>query len=72
MDIREFSNKLAEATKNMSEEERAALMKMFERVSDDIAKLKFRLRLLLQKVTLLLIILLSLLQQQLLMKTEYL
>lgn len=36
MDIREFSNKLAEATKNMSDEERAALVKMFESVSSDI------------------------------------
>ncbi|MGL5439514.1 MAG: choline trimethylamine-lyase [Filifactoraceae bacterium] len=36
MDIREFSNKLAEATKNMSNEERMALMKMFESVSDDV------------------------------------
>lgn len=38
MDIREFSNKLAEATKNMSEEERASLIKMFEGVSKEIAK----------------------------------
>ena len=38
MDIREFSNKLAEATKNMSDEERAALVKMFESVSSDINK----------------------------------
>ena len=38
MDIREFSNKLAEATKNMSDEERTALMKMFESVSGDIAQ----------------------------------
>ena len=33
MDIREFSNKLAEASKNMSEEERLALGKMFESVT---------------------------------------
>ena len=33
MDIREFSEKLAEATKNMSEAERQALIKMFESVS---------------------------------------
>ena len=33
VDIREFSEKLAEATKNMSEAERQALMKMFESVS---------------------------------------
>ncbi|MEG0392987.1 MAG: pyruvate formate lyase family protein, partial [Anaerovoracaceae bacterium] len=32
MDIREFSNKLAETTKNMSAEEREALKKMFEGV----------------------------------------
>ena len=38
MDIREFSNKLAEATKNMSDEERASLMKMFQSVSEDITK----------------------------------
>ncbi len=38
MDIREFSNKLAEATKNMSAQERASLMKMFEAVSDEITK----------------------------------
>ena len=38
MDIREFSNKLAEATKNMSPQERASLMKMFEAVSDEITK----------------------------------
>lgn len=37
MDIREFSDKIAQATKNMSEEERQSLMKMFEAVSDDIA-----------------------------------
>ena len=38
MDIREFSNKLADATKNMSDEERASLMKMFQSVSGDIAQ----------------------------------
>lgn len=38
MDIREFSNKFAEATKNMSAEERSALMKMFEGVSKEITK----------------------------------
>lgn len=38
MDIREFSNKFAEATKDMSAEERAALMKMFEGISKEITK----------------------------------
>lgn len=38
MDIREFSNKFVEATKSMSPEERASLMKMFETVSDEINK----------------------------------
>lgn len=38
MDIRDFSNKLAEATKNMSEQERAALIKMFEGVAKDMVK----------------------------------
>lgn len=38
MDIREFSNKFVEATKNMSPEERSSLMKMFESVSDEINK----------------------------------
>lgn len=38
MDIREFSNKFVEATKNMSPGERASLMKMFETVSDEINK----------------------------------
>ena len=37
MDIREFSSKIAEATKNMSEEERLSLMKMFESVSGEIS-----------------------------------
>lgn len=36
MDIRDFSNKLAEATKNMSAEERASLIKLFENVSKNI------------------------------------
>lgn len=38
MDIREFSDKIAEATKNMSDAERASLMKVFASVSDDIAQ----------------------------------
>ena len=38
MDIREFSNKFMEATQNMSDQERAALLKMFESVSDEIKK----------------------------------
>lgn len=38
MDIRDFSNKLAEATKNMSAEERASIIKMFESVSKEITK----------------------------------
>ncbi|QXM05099.1 choline trimethylamine-lyase [Crassaminicella indica] len=38
MDIREFSNKFAEATKNMSAEEQAALMKIFESISREIEK----------------------------------
>lgn len=38
MDIRDLSNKLAEATQNMSEAERASLIKMFESVSKEIAK----------------------------------
>lgn len=38
MDIREFSDKIAEATKNMTPEEKASLMKMFESVSEEIAK----------------------------------
>ncbi len=37
MDIRDFSNKLAEATKNMSEVERASLIKLFEGVSKNMA-----------------------------------
>ena len=37
MDIREFSNKIAEQRKNMSDEERTSLMKMFESVSGDIS-----------------------------------
>jgi formate C-acetyltransferase len=38
LDIREFSDKFVEATKNMSAEERASLMKMFEGVSKEITK----------------------------------
>lgn len=38
MDIREFSEKFAEATKSMSAEERSAIMKMFEGVSSEITK----------------------------------
>ncbi len=38
MDIREFSNKLAEAAKNMTPEEKASLMKMFESVSQEITR----------------------------------
>lgn len=36
MDIRDFSNKLAEATKNMSAEERASLIRLFENVSQNM------------------------------------
>ena len=36
MDIKEFSNKIADATKNMSEEEKNLLMKIFSKVSDEI------------------------------------
>lgn len=36
MDIREFSNQLAEATKNMSEEERNTLVKMFNSVQNQV------------------------------------
>ena len=39
MDIRDFSNKLAEATQNMSPEERESLMKMFQSVAGDIANI---------------------------------
>jgi len=38
LDIREFSNKFMEATQNMSDEERASLMKMFSSVSKEITK----------------------------------
>ena len=38
MDIREFSNKLMEATQNMSPSEREALIEMFESVSNEITK----------------------------------
>ncbi len=36
MDIHDFSNKLAEATKNMSAEDRASLIKLFENASNNI------------------------------------
>ncbi len=36
MDIREFSNRLSAATKNMSDTDRAALMKMFASISTEI------------------------------------
>ena len=39
MDIREFSNKLSEATQNMTNEERLSIMKMFETVAGDIGTL---------------------------------
>ncbi|MEH6954199.1 choline trimethylamine-lyase [Neobacillus drentensis] len=38
LDMRDLSVKLAEATKNMSESERASLLKLFEGVSKDMAK----------------------------------
>ncbi len=38
MDIREFSKKLAEATKNMTPEQRQAIQEMFMGVSDQITK----------------------------------
>lgn len=38
MDIREFSNKLAEATKNMTAEEQSSLIKIFEGISKEITK----------------------------------
>lgn len=37
MDILDFSNKLAEATKNMSAQDRASLIKLFENVSNNLA-----------------------------------
>ncbi|BCS95527.1 choline trimethylamine-lyase [Desulfoluna limicola] len=37
MDLRDFSNKLAEATKNLTPEERASLKKMFEGISSEIS-----------------------------------
>jgi formate C-acetyltransferase len=40
LDIRDLSNKLAEATQNMSEAERASLIKMFENVSKEINREK--------------------------------
>lgn len=36
MDLHDFSNKLAEATKNLTEAERAALRKLFEGVTSDV------------------------------------
>ena len=38
MDIHEFSAKFEEATKDMSSQEKQALMKMFKGISDEIAK----------------------------------
>lgn len=38
MDIRDFSNKLADATKHMTEAQRASLIKMFESVASEITK----------------------------------
>lgn len=38
MDIREFSNKLADATKHMTEAERASLIRMFQSVASEITK----------------------------------
>lgn len=38
MDIREFSTKFAEATKNMSEQERSALMKVFDGISKEMTE----------------------------------
>ena len=38
MDLRDFSEKLAQATQNMSADEKLALMKVFEKVSDEITK----------------------------------
>jgi formate C-acetyltransferase len=38
LDIREFSNKLAQVTKNMSSEERTSLMQIFEGISKEITK----------------------------------
>ena len=36
MDIREFTDKFADATRNMSPEQREALVKMLESVSGDL------------------------------------
>lgn len=36
MDIQEFSNKFSDATKNMSQEERAAMMKLFQGISKEL------------------------------------
>ncbi|WP_101696841.1 choline trimethylamine-lyase [Clostridium minihomine] len=38
MDIRDFSNKLADATKHMTEAQRTSLIKMFESVASEITK----------------------------------
>ena len=38
MDLNDFSNKLAEATKNLTPEERASLKKIFEGISSEVAK----------------------------------
>ena len=38
MDIREFTDKFADATRNMSPEQREALVKMLESVSGDLPK----------------------------------
>lgn len=40
MDIKEFSSKLADATKNMTEAEREVLMRVFSRVSEEITKVE--------------------------------
>lgn len=40
MDMKDFSYKLAEATKHMSDEERASLIRIFEGVSKEITKLE--------------------------------
>lgn len=38
MDLNDFSNKLAEATKNLTPDERASLKKIFEGISSEVAK----------------------------------
>lgn len=40
MDVREFSNKIADATKNMSEEEKKLLFQVFSRVSEEIKNIE--------------------------------